>query len=100
MVIILIIALLFSFSYAGNLKLEINLNKKWNFIIGDDPDYADPGYEDSDWEKIKVSDAWENCGYPAIWSRQDRRRSKEKGRFLSHFCTGYERNRLQGILQL
>ena len=60
----LYIFLICSFAYSGNFKVEINLENEWNFIIGDDIEYANPNYDDSDWETVKVPAAWENCGYP------------------------------------
>jgi hypothetical protein len=45
-------------------KLEVNLRGKWRFEIGDHPEYAQPGLEDSHWEKIRVPDAWEKQGFP------------------------------------
>jgi hypothetical protein len=61
---ILSILLIFSFAYSGEIKLEINLNKKCLFFIGDNIEYARFNYNDANWEKIKVPEAWENCGYP------------------------------------
>jgi hypothetical protein len=45
-------------------KREVNLRGKWRFEIGDHPEYAKPELDDSDWEKIRVPDAWEKQGFP------------------------------------
>lgn len=47
-----------------NLKQEVNLAGEWRFEIGDKPSYAEPDFNDSQWEKIKVPGVWENQGFP------------------------------------
>jgi hypothetical protein len=49
---------------AADMKCEINLDGKWKFELGNDPAYAEPGYDDSKWDYIRVPDTWENRGYP------------------------------------
>jgi hypothetical protein len=51
-------------SQARDLNKEIRLQLGWRFEIGDNPDYAQPDWDDSDWEKIHVPGAWENQGFP------------------------------------
>ncbi len=41
----------------------VNLRGVWKFNIGDDPDWARPDYDDSDWEDIYVPSAWEEEGF-------------------------------------
>ncbi|MFT4738496.1 MAG: hypothetical protein ACI92W_002619 [Paraglaciecola sp.] len=43
--------------------LELNLKGYWKFIIGDNKEYAEPGYDDSQWDEVFVPSAWENEGY-------------------------------------
>ena len=45
-------------------KREVNLRCRWRFEIGDHPEYAKPEFDDSDWEKIRVPDTWEEQGFP------------------------------------
>jgi hypothetical protein len=45
-------------------RMEINLQGGWRFEIGDNSKYANPGYDDSDWENISVPSLWENQGFP------------------------------------
>ena len=45
-------------------RLEISLQGGWRFEIGDNPKYANPGYDDSEWENISVPNIWENQGFP------------------------------------
>lgn len=43
---------------------EIGLNGYWKFRIGDQEQWASPGYDDSGWEQIRVPARWEDAGYP------------------------------------
>lgn len=40
-----------------------DLSGSWHFAIGDDPQWADPDFDDSDWHSIHVPDMWESQGY-------------------------------------
>jgi hypothetical protein len=42
----------------------VDLNGTWKFELGDDLRRAEPGYDDSKWESIKVPGRWEDQGYP------------------------------------
>ena len=67
MITVFYLVLLFLFipsAYAMKLQREINLEGEWRFEIGDNEIYAQPDYDDSGWEKIKVPSAWENEGFP------------------------------------
>lgn len=44
-------------------KNYINLEGNWRFSIGDDTIWASPGYNDNNWEKIKVPATWEDQGF-------------------------------------
>jgi hypothetical protein len=41
----------------------VNLGGKWKLMIGDNPKWKDPGFDDSDWESVKVPSNWENEGF-------------------------------------
>jgi len=41
----------------------IDLKGSWKFSIGDNPEWADEDYDDSDWEEINVPSLWENEGF-------------------------------------
>lgn len=49
---------------AQEFRRELDLSGLWRFEIRDDPRYADPSYDDSGWETVKVPDLWENNGFP------------------------------------
>ena len=44
-------------------KLIENLEGNWNFEIGDEKNWANPNFDDSDWDKIWVPSPWEDEGY-------------------------------------
>ena len=46
-----------------NLQNYMPLEGNWKFSIGDDAEWAQSGYNDSDWETVKVPSAWENQGF-------------------------------------
>jgi sialate O-acetylesterase len=48
---------------AEDLKKVIDLSGHWKFSIGDDKDWANANFDDSDWDQIRVPDTWENNGY-------------------------------------
>ncbi|MBD3378440.1 glycoside hydrolase [candidate division KSB1 bacterium] len=50
--------------FAMNLQQEIDLHGEWRFEIGDNTDYAEADYDDSNWELIQVPGTWENEGFP------------------------------------
>ena len=41
----------------------VNLDGDWKFSIGDDTLWANPKYDDDNWEKITAPSSWENEGY-------------------------------------
>jgi len=49
---------------SDDLRLETDLRGKWRFELGDAGEYAEPGYDDGDWEKITVPGCWEDHGFP------------------------------------
>lgn len=42
----------------------LDLRGHWLFQIGDNPAWADPRFDDSDWDEIFVPSTWEDEGYP------------------------------------
>lgn len=55
---------LLSLLIAGTaLAQEIDLNGRWRFQIGDDLAWAEPKFDDTEWERIEVPSAWEDRGY-------------------------------------
>ena len=61
-------ALIILIGFGQNLNAQsseklINLKGTWKFSIGDNIDWSKPGYDDRDWENIKVPSSWEDEGY-------------------------------------
>lgn len=50
-------------SQAQDLDRLLNLRGYWKFSIGDHKEWADPNYDDSDWEEIYVPRRWEREGF-------------------------------------
>lgn len=48
---------------AQDLKKVMDLNERWKFSIGDRDEWANPNFDDSDWEWIDVPSAWESQGF-------------------------------------
>lgn len=48
---------------AQDFKIARDLEDYWKFSIGDDMAWADPDYDDSNWEKIYVPGSWEEQGF-------------------------------------
>ena len=44
-------------------ELLISLEGRWKFNIGDGEEWAEPDYDDSNWETISVPAMWENEGF-------------------------------------
>ncbi len=42
---------------------RVNLQGYWRFILGDNKKFANPEYDDSDWEKIHVPSSWQEEGF-------------------------------------
>ena len=61
--ILLVVSLLLIFSgtaQAGDWVRIADLNGKWRFTIGDDPNWASEDFDDSSWEKIYAPETWEH----------------------------------------
>jgi hypothetical protein len=61
--IITILALCIAASKAEDLRKVVSLSGSWKFTIGDDPQWSNPQFDDSDWDQIMVPDSWEKQGY-------------------------------------
>lgn len=48
---------------AENLKQLINLEGTWKFTIGDDQAWAEIGYDDREWDYLRVPGSWEKNGF-------------------------------------
>ncbi|MBN1350708.1 glycoside hydrolase [candidate division KSB1 bacterium] len=61
---LVLITLFYCTAIARDLRREINLRGEWRFQVGDDIEYADPNFDDSQWDKIEVPGFWEDLGFP------------------------------------
>ena len=43
--------------------LDLIIVGKWKFHLGDNKQWSDPNFDDSDWDNIDVPQEWENAGY-------------------------------------
>jgi alpha-galactosidase len=61
---ILVLAAAGFLALAGALSAQdmISLESGWKFVKGDDPAYADPAFDDSDWAPIAIDRVWEEQG--------------------------------------
>jgi sialate O-acetylesterase len=50
-------------AFAKDLRSLVNLKGYWKFTIGDDPAWASPDYNDTEWDKLFVPQSWESSGY-------------------------------------
>ncbi len=57
-----VVVTLSGFAFVGGEK-KVNLKGTWKFSLGDNPNFAKPGYKDSDWEDIYVPSPWNNEGF-------------------------------------
>jgi len=48
---------------AEDLRKIVSLSGSWKFSIGDDSKWANPSFDDSDWDRIAVPGKWEDQGY-------------------------------------
>jgi sialate O-acetylesterase len=49
--------------FSSEKKSYINLKGMWKFSIGDDDEWADHDFDDTNWEAIHVPSLWENEGF-------------------------------------
>ena len=60
---IALLIILCSSANAENLRKLVSLSGYWKFSIGDDLSWANPAFNDSDWDQISAPSPWENEGY-------------------------------------
>jgi hypothetical protein len=54
--LLLLLSLLLSFAHAAKASdAAVTLTGPWRFHVGDDPRWADPGFDDSGWESVDLS---------------------------------------------
>ncbi len=74
---VLIVVFLLTSQKAGaeDLKRIMYLSGNWKFSIGDNANWANPGFNDNDWDVIRVPGKWEDNGYSEYngyaWYRKD-----------------------------
>lgn len=77
--------LMLSGTRAEDLRKVINLSGTWKFSIGDNMRWADPKFDDTDWDHVRVPSKWEDQGYEGYngyaWYRK---------RFTVHEISGDE----------
>jgi len=61
--VILFFGLFTQVTIAQKKERLINLKGYWKFSIGDDMNWANPSYDDYNWEEIKVPAYWEDQGF-------------------------------------
>jgi len=78
---------------ADEWKRILDLNGSWRFEIGDDFAYADPDFDDSSWERIRVPGKWENQGFPGYdgfaWYRKTFLMPEKVDEHQSYLHLGY-----------
>ena len=62
--LLIIVTSILSLSYASDDKWILRLNGLWQFELGDNPQWSEPDYNDSFWDKIYVPSTWEDEGFP------------------------------------
>ena len=64
---VIFLSILFIVSLYGKIfaqqESNINLKDGWKFTTGDNLQYADPAFDDSQWKAISVNQLWEGQGY-------------------------------------
>ena len=53
-----------TFSMATGRELVASLDGLWRFHTGDNPNWADPNFDDSSWPLIRSDESWTEQGYP------------------------------------
>jgi len=61
--LVIFINLFSQMAVAQDWERLVNLKGWWKFSIGDDMNWANPSYNDNDWEEIKVPAYWEDEGF-------------------------------------
>jgi hypothetical protein len=75
------------------MKTLLNLRGEWKIELGDDMKWADPKFNDSKWDNIKVPSPWEDEGYPGYdgyaWYRKHFTVDKELKNAVVYLQVGY-----------
>jgi hypothetical protein len=86
-----------SFDLGTSREPLVSLDGLWRFHPGDDPVWADPGFNDSAWPLLRSDEPWSDQGYPALsgiaWYRFTVRLPAESKSFslmLAPIVTSYE----------
>lgn len=58
-----LLVLLFLLAQLPTYAQAVRLTGAWKFHIGDEAHWADPSFDDNDWERIHVPAAWEDEGF-------------------------------------
>ena len=78
---------------AQGLRTLLNLRGQWKIELGDDMKWADPKFDDSKWDRIKVPSPWEDDGYPGYdgyaWYRKHFTVDKEWKDAVIYLQVGY-----------
>ncbi len=61
--IILFLLVVMPEAKAEDMRKIVQLSGYWKFSIGTDDRWADPSFDDSKWDQIRVPDKWEDQGY-------------------------------------
>ena len=64
MVIILLVTFSPGLAHAQDLRQILDLRGSWKFELGDNPQWSNPTFDDSKWDRIYVPSPWEDEGYP------------------------------------
>lgn len=62
-ILTLLISLVSTSLRSENLKQIISLEGSWRFTVGDDTEWANPNYNDQEWDYVFVPRSWENNGF-------------------------------------
>lgn len=86
-----------TFSLIGGREPVTSLDGLWRFHTGDNPAWASPDYDDSQWPLIRSDESWTGQGYPAFngyaWYRfkiQLSGNGQPVGLLLTKIVNGYE----------
>ena len=60
--LIIVIPIFLGISIA-NAQNQVDISKGWKFILGDNLEYKNPAFNDSNWKPIEVDKIWEEQGY-------------------------------------
>ena len=93
LLIALILASFASHVCAQGWRTLLNLRGKWKFELGDNMKRADPKFNDSKWDDIRVPNSWEDEGYPGYdgyaWYRKHFAVDEELRNAVIYLQVGY-----------